>query len=69
MKRAKRRMSLDRAIATGKEHRKPYRGSRAFDTGCRNHGSCAHCTRARTIDRLRTQMKARDALREGHGIG
>jgi hypothetical protein len=33
-------MSLDKAIKTGKEHRKPYRGSKAFDRSCRNHGDC-----------------------------
>lgn len=36
-------MSLDRAIDSGKEHRKPYRGSKAFDHTCRNHGSCEWC--------------------------
>lgn len=28
-------MSLDRAIAHGKERRKPYRGSASFDLSCR----------------------------------
>lgn len=36
-------MSLDKAIAHGKERRKPYRGSKAFDYTCRNHGSCPWC--------------------------
>ena len=36
-------MSLDKAIQHGKEHRKPYRGSKAFDSSCRNHGSCDWC--------------------------
>lgn len=31
-------MSLDKAIASGKEHRKPYRGAKAVDPSCRNHG-------------------------------
>lgn len=39
-------MSLDKAIFHGKEKRKPYRGSKAVDPGCRNHGSCPHCQRA-----------------------
>lgn len=30
---------LDKAIEHGKEHRKPYRGSKAIDKTCRNHGS------------------------------
>ncbi len=33
-------MSLDKAIIHGKEHRKPYRGAKAIDSSCRNHGSC-----------------------------
>ena len=31
-------MSLDKAIEHGKEHRKEYRGSKAIDKTCRNHG-------------------------------
>ena len=36
-------MSLDKAIKSGKEHRKPYYGSKSFDKTCRNHGSCLCC--------------------------
>lgn len=36
-------MSLDKAIAHGKEKRKPYRGAKAVDPTCRNHGSCVWC--------------------------
>ena len=36
-------MSLDKAIKYGKEHRKPYRGAKAIDYTCRNHGSCEYC--------------------------
>lgn len=36
-------MSLDKAIAHGKEHRKPYRGAKAIDKTCRNHGGCGWC--------------------------
>lgn len=36
-------MSLDKAIEHGKEHRKPYRGTKAIDPTCRNHGSCLRC--------------------------
>lgn len=41
-------MSLDKAIAHGKEKRKPYRGSKAIDCTCRNHGSCQWCVENRT---------------------
>ena len=36
-------MSLDKAIAHGKEKRKPYKGSKAIDRSCRNHGGCPWC--------------------------
>lgn len=36
-------MSLDKAIEYGKEKRKPYRGAKAIDPSCRNHGSCPWC--------------------------
>ena len=36
-------MSLDKAIEHGKEHRKPYHGSKAIDPSCRNHGGCPWC--------------------------
>lgn len=36
-------MSLDKAIEHKKEHRKPYKGSKAIDYTCRNHGSCDWC--------------------------
>lgn len=31
-------MSLDKSIESGKEHRKPWQGSKNFDKTCRNHG-------------------------------
>lgn len=40
---------LDKSIASGKEHRKPYRGSKRWDCTCRNHGSCVWCRSNRTI--------------------
>ena len=41
-------MALDKAIEHGKEKRKPYRGSKAIDVTCRNHGSCLWCVENRT---------------------
>lgn len=32
-------MSLDKAIENGKEKRKSYKGAKAIDCTCRNHGS------------------------------
>lgn len=36
-------MSLEKAIESGKEKRKKYKGSKAIDKTCRNHGSCKWC--------------------------
>lgn len=36
-------MSLDKAIAHGKEFRKPYMGSKRYFRSCRNHGGCPWC--------------------------
>ena len=41
-------MSLDKSIQSGKSHRKPYRGVKAVDATCRNHGSCKWCEGNRT---------------------
>lgn len=41
-------MSLDKAIASGKEHRKPYQGGKAYCQSCRNHGGCTWCLSNRT---------------------
>ena len=40
-------MSLDKAIKYGKEKRKPYRGAKALDSWCRNHGNCSWCKEGR----------------------
>jgi hypothetical protein len=34
-------MSFDKHM--GKERRKPYRGAKAIDATCRNHGGCPYC--------------------------
>ena len=53
-------MSLDKAIEHGKEHRKPYTGSKAIDKSCRNHGSCGWCKE----NRLYSSLKAEEAMKE-----
>ena len=42
-------MSLNKAIEHGKERRRPYKGAKAIDRSCRNHGSCPWCKENRTI--------------------
>lgn len=49
-------MSLNKAIKYGKEKRKEYRGSKAFDRSCRNGGTCPWCESGRRhFDRKRRE--------------
>ena len=50
-------VSLDKAIKYGKEHRTPYRGAKAIDKTCRNHGSCPWCERNRRYKRYKEIKK------------
>ena len=49
-------MSLDKAIQHGKVKRKPYRGSKAVDRSCRNHGSCFYCQQNRTYQSRKWEL-------------
>jgi len=53
-------MSLDKAIKHGKEKRKPYHKSKAFDASCRNNKSCPYCRNSR----LHSTRKREEAARE-----
>lgn len=55
-------MSLDKAIEHGKEHRKPYRGAKAVDKACRNHGSDPWCAKCRIY-----KIKKREPIKEDKG--
>ena len=51
-------MSLNKAIASGKEHRveygtkgQPY--AKSVDTTCRNHGSCYWCYKIEDLNKMR----------------
>ena len=50
-------MSLNQSITHGKEHRKPYRGAKAIDRTCRNHGGCEWCKGNRTHKNNKREMK------------
>lgn len=36
-------MALNKAIESGKEHRKEYYGAKSVSHSCRNHGNCDWC--------------------------
>lgn len=55
---------LNKAIEHGKERRKPYRGSKAFDKSCRNHGGCDWCKENRLYKFKKEKEKTLDKLKE-----
>lgn len=57
-------MSLDKSITHGKEHRKPYRGAKAIDRTCRNHGSCEWCKGNRMHRNDKRQLRRVQELEE-----
>ncbi len=57
-------MALDKAIESGKEHRKFYYGSKAVDRTCRNHGSCQWCRENRKYKYIKNEKKMLDRLKE-----
>lgn len=58
-------MALDKAITSGKEKRKPYRGSKSFDRTCRNHGGCTRCEHGRLHNnKRRTPLQDADTLQQ-----
>lgn len=56
-------MSLDKAIEHNKEYRKPYRGGKAIDKTCRNHGSCPYCEAKRKFFDTKRRIVADEALK------
>ena len=57
-------MSLDKSIQSGKSHRKPYRGAKAIDATCRNHGSCEWFHGNRTHKNDKRELAAEQELTE-----
>lgn len=51
-------MSLDKAIEHGKEKRKQYRGAKAVDPQCRNHGNCPWCQGKVKYKRKKAERRA-----------
>ena len=57
-------MALDKAIEYGKEKRKPYKGAKAVDCSCRNHGTCPWCLENRTYKTIREKARIDAELRD-----
>ena len=56
-------MSLEKAIASGKEHRKRYYRSERFDPTCRPHGKCPWCEGRRLNKKRFADKMAREEIR------
>ena len=57
-------MALDKAILSGKEHRKNYRGCKAIAKSCRNHGTCPQCQENRQYKNLKRLEKSIDKMKD-----
>ena len=53
------KMGLEKAIASGKEHRKPYSYCKSVDKQCRNHGECSYCKGNRLYKNLKRLEKSK----------
>lgn len=62
-------MSLNMAIAHGKEKRKAYRGCKAVDPYCRNHGRCKYCENNRLSKALREKIRTDSILADYYRNG
>ena len=60
-------MGLEKAIEHGKEHRKHYRGSKRFDSSCRNHQGCPWCEGNRMHNSKKKDDEFKAKLNEGLG--
>ena len=60
-------MGLEKAIASGQEHRKPYHGAKAVCFNCRNHGTCGYCKSNRLYG-TRKRKAAADAQQEEYEV-
>ena len=61
-------MGLEKAILHGKEKRKSFRNSKAFDYSCRNHGSCPWCLHNRTHSHRKNKLICLEKLKEWRTI-
>ena len=57
-------MGLEKAIQHGKEKRRPYKGAKAVDCSCRNHGTCKWCRENRMYKTIRELVRTKQELNE-----
>lgn len=55
---------MDKAILYGKERRKPYRGAKAIDPWCRNHGRDEWALDDRQYKNKKRELSAKDKMND-----
>jgi hypothetical protein len=53
-------MSLDKAIESGQEKRKPYYGAKSIRASCRCHGGCEICQDNRQHKHKKQMLKSQE---------
>ncbi len=61
-------MAFDNFYPNRKDHRRPFRRSKAFDSSCRNHGGCSYCESNRTHSNLKRQPILEGATMDGKNL-
>lgn len=56
-------MSLNKGILHGKEKRRDYRGAKAVDVHCRNHGDCPWCRNNRLFAKRKSDQHSEIDMR------
>ena len=56
-------MSLEKAIVSGKEHRRRYFGAKSVCKSCRNHGGCSWCEGNRLYKSKKKIKRVKEELR------
>lgn len=57
-------LSFDKDYPNRKDHRKVYRGAKAIDATCRNHGSCPYCRDNRIYNTKKRIERAEEMMKE-----
>lgn len=64
-------MGLEKAILAKKEYRQPYKGGKAIDASCRNHGGCNWCLDNRihkyNVKKEAADYRLKEFLKESKG--
>ena len=57
-------MGFEKIYPNRKDKRKRYRGSKAFDRTCRNHGSCPWCKSNRQHSNNKEELRYKESLKD-----